>query len=76
MRILRIFIKPNGSQWFDFPMSEGMDLPRIMANVRTEGMIMSDKGFVPYDSIHFGAVLEIMGQPSASIVPFRPPEAS
>jgi hypothetical protein len=74
MRVLRVFIKPNGTSWVDFPVQDGIMMQQILPQIRLDGMFVIDQAVVPWDSMLFGAMLNLPDtvQPSFQIPTGKP----
>jgi hypothetical protein len=74
MRVLRVFIKPNGTSWVDFPVQDGATMQQILPQIRLDGIFVIDQAVVPWDSMLFGAMLSLPDQqpPSFQIPTGKP----
>ena len=72
MKMIRIFIKPDGRNWVDLSLPNGADCTTAFGMASREGAIVSGDAWVPLGSILFATTFEV---PNAkpSIVPFTPP---
>jgi hypothetical protein len=75
VKIFRIFLKPEGRTWCDYPMQPDQTVAQVLGMWRVEGMLVTDQWVAPLDAMLFGAVLEqvqISSSPpwKPSVVPF------
>lgn len=72
---IRFVMKPDGRAWMDMPLPPGMTLPILMHAVRTDGFVVHEQFFIPYDQIKYAALYTGMSQPNGGlkVVPFTPP---
>ncbi len=75
MKVVRVFIKPAGTSWADFPIpDEGTDMMKIMPMIKLEGMFIKENAMVPIDAILFCALLTIPDNtPPALVFPTGKP---
>lgn len=60
MRIMRVFIKPAGTSWVDFPMAENTTtMQQVLPAVRLDGMFIQDTAAIPWDGMLFAAMLDM-----------------
>lgn len=74
MKIFRIFLKPEGRTWCDYPLAPDQTVAQVLGLWRVEGMLVTDSWVCPLDAMLFGAVLEqvaIGGNPNVA-PPFKP----
>jgi hypothetical protein len=83
MKIFRIFLKPEGRTWVDYPLPPDQSVAQLLGMWRVEGMLVTDNWVCPLDTMLFGAVLEqvaIGGNPNVAppwkptVLPFAIPE--
>lgn len=80
MRIIRIFLKPNGVNWFDYALGD-QTIHQFEARWKTDKTLVHDSGMVPYKSMLFAYTIDIAvsGQehnpnapPKPTVVPMKP----
>jgi hypothetical protein len=74
IRILRIFLKPTGTSWFDYIVPEDMTVSNLEARFRSETMLVNESGIVRYESMMFAYT--ILADPAMmqapKVVPMKP----
>ncbi|HEX8838230.1 MAG TPA: hypothetical protein VF748_14910 [Candidatus Acidoferrum sp.] len=68
MRVLRVFIKPAGNSWIDFPVPDGATMQQVLPQVRLDGMFVHDRAAIPWDGMLFGAMLDLPDSSHLSMV--------
>jgi hypothetical protein len=58
VKIFRIFLKPEGRTWCDYPLAPDQSVVQLIGMWRVEGMLVTDNWVLPLESMHFGAVIE------------------
>ncbi len=69
MKMLRVFIKPDGRIWFDFPLPEGGNCATAYATAVREGIILSTETWVPFGSILYAHTWEPNVKPQFIVQP-------
>ena len=68
-RTLRIFIKPAGQVWIDFPLADGQTPADVLAQWRREGVLQTHSSLIPFDSWLYASVWEPL-EPRPTVVLF------
>lgn len=70
---LRIFLKPDGKHWYDFPLPSedlGLSLQRIVNTIHMEGYAVSAHAFVRWEEIQSGTIVELAIDNKPNLVSF------
>ena len=60
----RVFLKGEPMRWFDMPLDTGSSFHAFCAQMRFEGFVMSNTGFIVYDQVRAVMLIETT-QPSS-----------
>jgi hypothetical protein len=76
MKMLRVFIKPDGRCWVDLVLPADQDCTHAMGAATRENALCAPDCYVPLDSILFASTWTAMAQTKPSVVqfPWRGPE--
>lgn len=70
---LRIFLKPDGRRWYDFPFPADNTVPlqQIVNTIHMEGYIVGPFTFVRWDEIQSGTIITLAVEPNKpNLIPF------
>lgn len=75
MKVLRIFLKPDGQTFVDVPLENGQTTGGVVAAWQREGLLYNPDVIVPKDAFLYAITWETDAMPKRpTIVPFKPPE--
>ena len=72
MRIVRCYLLPNGEQYVDWPMPDGMVTANLLQAVTLNQVFLTDDAVVPWRTIHHLRVLEAQVDARGKVVPLTP----
>jgi hypothetical protein len=59
MKVVRIFLKPDGSKWFDRTLAPNQTMQLFESAWRADGVLVDDTGLVPYRSMLFAYTFDL-----------------
>lgn len=75
MKVLRIFIKPDGHAFVDVPLDNGQTTGGVVGAWQREGFLYTPDVVVHRDGFLYAIVWEAQTLPKPlTVVPFKPPE--
>lgn len=76
MKVLRIFIKPDGNAFVDVPLENGQTPGGIVNAWQREGFIYNSDMVVPKDGFLYALTYDTSTLSKPTIVPFKPSEGA
>lgn len=67
MRIIRVFMHPDGDTIMDIGVPDNFNLPAFWNGVKTDGAITAEGAIIPTSVIHHIAVLDVVQAPQFTV---------
>lgn len=69
--VARIFLRPNGDKFIDFPMGDGVTIGAVVNILKFEGGLWGEHAYIPADTVHYIVTVGTPEQPSRpNLMPF------